>query len=157
MKQPILLLFALFAFSPLFAQNLDTPAERAAIQKVCMAETQAWLDKDMAAYAAAHLQSEQEVLIWNNDDGSYGSFSGWKAIEAAIREDIKTSKRSTDKLMLENVQFTMSGNMAFVVYDQILTASDGKVQKSREHRVLLHDAKGGWKIQAMMAFWNYKK
>jgi hypothetical protein len=43
--------------------------------------------------------------------------------------------------------------MAFVAYDQTLTAADGKVSKSRENRsLILKD--GQWKIVAVLAFYD---
>ena len=61
------LAFGLLAVAPVFAQKNEE-----AIKKVCLAETQAWLDQDVEAWAATHLQSDQDVLTWNNSDGTCG-------------------------------------------------------------------------------------
>ncbi len=154
-KSPIpalLLGFLLFASSQLAAQ---TPTEEA-LKKVCIAETQAWLDNNLDAWAATHTQGENAVLVWNNPDGSIGNMVGWTAIAATVKEAAAKGTKSTSKLVDENFRFTIQGNMAFVLYDQTLTGADGKTSHSREHRVLLLQG-GQWKIEAVMAFYDVSK
>ncbi|MBK9492216.1 MAG: hypothetical protein IPO07_28080, partial [Haliscomenobacter sp.] len=52
----------------------QTSAEEA-IKKVCLAETQAFLDLDFDTWSSYHVQSADEQLAWNNPDGTYGAQS----------------------------------------------------------------------------------
>ena len=61
-----LLLLTLLLSLPIFAQSQEE-----AIKKVCMAETQAWLDADFNAWVATHAQHENETVAWTNPDGSF--------------------------------------------------------------------------------------
>lgn len=152
------MLVALWFCQPARAQNShDTPSDRAAIEKICAAETQAWLDNDFEAWAALHLKSEQDILIYSNEDGSMGQLLGWPTLEATIREAAKTGQKQPDKLLNENFQFTIRCDMAFVAYDQTLTGPDGKTHRSREHRVLIFDPAKGWLIQSVMAYYQPSK
>ncbi len=129
-----------------------SPTEKT-IEKACIAETQAWLDNDMDAWAATHLQSEQDMAIWTNPDGTVDQFLTWKTIGDTFREWAKTSTKSENKFVDENFQFTIHGDMAFVTYDQTMTQPDGKIAKSHEQRLLISTG-GGWKIQTVMAFYQ---
>lgn len=134
-------------------QKFDTPEELEAIKKVLRDETQAYLDADTAKWSAQHLQDENETLVWNNADGTFGYTVGWASISVDMATDFSKRGKYTDKLSIDNFKFTVRGNLAFVMYDQMLTASDGKISKSREHRVLVWQ-NGQWKIQAVMAYLN---
>lgn len=148
------LLAALWLCLPAQAQSPDD--HQAAIQKVCAAETQAWLDNDYQAWASTHAHSENALLLWTNPDGSAGTMLGWADISKTIQEAAANSSKRTAKLTLENFRFTIRGDMAFVQYDQTLTEADGKTTKSREHRVLVAEG-GQWKIEAVLAFYEVAK
>lgn len=140
----IALLFAL----PAFAQSQED-----AIKKVCLAETQAWLDNDLNAWAATHAQHENETIAYTNPDGTWGNMVGWANIYKTIKEGAATAEKNTAKLADDNFKTIVQGSMAFAMYDQSLTDAAGKVSKSRENRVLtLKD--GQWKIVAVMAFYQ---
>ena len=128
-------------------QPTDTTEAQEAIKKVLREETQAYMDADLAKWTAQHSHDENETAIWNNGDGTYGGFIGWAALAVWAIDDFSKRGKYTDKLAYDNYKFTIRGNMAFVAYDQAATAADGKVTKSREHRVLVRQD-GGWKIQA---------
>lgn len=148
MKHLLTLALALFLALPAFAQ---TPEE--AIKKVCLAETQAWLDNDLNAWAATHAQHENETAAWTNDDGSNQHLVGWANIYPVVKDMAATMQKNPSKLAADNFKTIVQGSMAFAMYDQSLTDAAGKVSKSREHRVLvLKD--GQWKIAAVMAFYE---
>lgn len=131
----------------------DTTEVQEAIKKVLREETQAYMDADIAKWTAKHSHDENETAIWNNGDGTYGGFIGWAAMAVWATEDFSKRGKYTDKLAYDNYKFTIQGNMAFVAYDQAATTADGKVTKSREHRVLVRKD-GQWKIQACLIFFN---
>ncbi len=148
MKHLLTLALALLLAFPAFAQ---TPEE--AIKKVCLAETQAWLDADLNAWVATHAQHENETLVWVAPDGSAGNMVGWTDIYKAIKEDAATAKKKSSKLVDDNFKFIIQGSMAFAMYDQSVTDADGKVTKSREHRtMILKD--GQWKIAAVISVYE---
>lgn len=134
-------------------QPSDTTEVWEAIKKVLREETQAYMDADIAKWTALHSHDENETAIWNNGDGTYGGFIGWSALALWAIEDFSKRGKYTDKLAYDHYKFTIRGNMAFVAYDQTATAADGKVTKSREHRVLVRQD-GQWKILACLIFFN---
>ncbi len=153
MKNALLLGCICLLSTHLVAQSpAMTPTEEA-IKKACMAETQAWLDNDMEAWAATRLQSGQDLQVWTNPDGSVGQLSTWKTIGDTIREWAKSSKKSAAKLVDENFRFTIHGDMAFVSFDQTMIQPDGTVSKSHDQRLMILTG-SGWKIQAAMAFYQ---
>lgn len=148
MKHLLTLALALLFTLPVTAQSAEE-----AIKKVCLAETQAWLDADFNAWVATHAQHENETLAWTNEDGSNQHLIGWDNIYKVIKNAAATAQKSSGKLAADNFKTIVQGSMAFAMYDQSLTDAAGKVSRSREHRVLtLKD--GQWKIVAVMAFYQ---
>lgn len=148
MKHLPTLVFALFLSLPTFAQNPED-----AIKKVCLAETQAWLDNDLAAWVATHAQHESETVAWTNDDGSNQHIVGWGNIYPVVKDMAAAMQKNSPKLSTDNFKAIVQGSMAFAMYDQTLTDAAGKASKSREHRVLILKD-GQWKIVAVMAFYE---
>jgi hypothetical protein len=147
-KHALLFALALLLALPVFSQSKED-----AIKKVCIAETQAWLDADLNAWAAAHAQHENETIVFTNPDGTFFSLVGWDNIYKVIKEGAATAKKDDSKLGNTNFTYIIQTDMAFVAYDQTLTAADGKVSKSRENRsLILKD--GQWKIVAVLAFYD---
>ncbi len=148
MKHLLTLTLALLLALPAFTQNQEE-----AIKKVCLAETQAWLDADLNAWVATHAQHENETLAYTNPDGTWGNMVGWANIYKAIKEGAATAEKNTAKLSVDNFKTIIQTNMAFAMYDQTLTDAVGKASKSREHRsLILKD--GQWKIVAVMAYYE---
>lgn len=143
-----IVLALLFAF-PVFAQTAEE-----SIKKTCLAETQAWLDADFDAYAATHAHHENEALVWTNPDGSFGNVAGWEAVSTEIKKYMSGRAKDPAKLSGDSFKFIIQSSMAFVMYDQTLTASDGKISKSREIRTMIL-TDGQWKIAAVMAFYDH--
>ncbi|MBK8568196.1 MAG: hypothetical protein IPN76_34055 [Saprospiraceae bacterium] len=134
-------------------QSIGTPAERERIKAVCLAESQAFFDLDYDAWAVHHLQSENDHLTWNNPDGSFGDQSGWQAISEDMESWFKIATKNAGKLSQFNHFFVIRGDFAYVNFNQTVTQPDGKTGKSKEHRVLLYDAKiHAWKIMVVNAF-----
>lgn len=147
-KHALLFALALLLALPVFSQSKED-----AIKKVCIAETQAWLDADLNAWAAAHDQHENETIVFTNPDGTFFSLVGWDNIYKVIKEGAATATKDGAKLNDENFTYIIQTDMAFVTYDQTLTAKDGKVSKSRENRnLILKD--GQWKIVAVLSFYD---
>ncbi len=143
-------LAALFLFT--FQISAQTEAEEA-IKKVCIAETQAWLDNDFEAWAATHSHDANETIAYTNPDGTFGSLVGWENIVSVIKPAAATGKKSESKLSNDNFKFIIRGEMAFAFYDQTIIDPDGKINKMHEYRALLL-VNGEWKIAGVMAFWE---
>jgi hypothetical protein len=137
-------------------QTLDTPAERERIRQVCMAETQAFLDLNYDAWAAAHYQGEGCDMSWNSPEGTYNNASGWENMTATAKNYMQSATKDTGKLSQTNYSYLIRGDMAYVSFDQSVAHPKDKTHKWREYRVLLYDAVDKtWKIYAMLAFADY--
>ncbi|MDX1941312.1 MAG: hypothetical protein SFU99_12220 [Saprospiraceae bacterium] len=129
-------------------------AAEEAIKKVCIAETQAYIDFDFDTWASYHVQSADEQLAWNNPDGTYGAQSGWKEIGDGMKAWFKEAKKENLKASQDNFTYMIHGEMAFVAYDASVQNAEGKTTRSREYRTLLY-RNGHWKILAVQAFVDY--
>lgn len=126
-------------------------SEQEALKKVCLAETQAYLDFDFETWASYHIQSVDEQLAWNNPDGTYGSQSGWKEISEGIKVWFKEAKKEDIKPSQDNFTYVIHGDMAFVAYDTSAQNAEGKTTRMRDYRTLVR-SNGQWKILAVQAF-----
>ncbi|MBL7826600.1 MAG: nuclear transport factor 2 family protein [Saprospiraceae bacterium] len=138
-----------------YTSNLpaDTTDVQEAIKKVLREETQAYMDGDIAKWTSLHSHDPNETVIWNESNFSYGGFDSWAAMAVWAIDDFSKRGKFTDKLSYDNYKFTIRSNMAFVIYDQTSTSVDGKITKTREHRVLVWQD-GQWKIQAVMVYFK---
>ncbi len=148
MKNALLLISAILLGS---THAISQTADQEAIKKVCMAETQAYLDFDYDTWASYHVQSADEQLAWNNPDGTYGAQSGWETISEGIKVWFKEAPKEYVKVSSDHFTFVIHGDMAFVAYDSGHQNAAGKTTKVRDYRTLLR-SKGQWKILAVQAF-----
>lgn len=150
MKKSLAIVFVCSLISMLsFAQTNDQEA----IKKVCLAETQAYLNLEFDTWASYHIKSADEQLSWNNPDGSYGFQSGWDSIGTGIKEWFKTAKKENLKTSNSDFVFVIRGDMAFVAYNSSYEDAAGKITQLREHRTLLRSSKQ-WKILAVQNYRN---
>jgi hypothetical protein len=150
MKSFIPILAVLLFSAPSYSQTEDQEA----IKKVCIAETQAYVDFDYETYASYHVQSADDQLTVNKADGSFGSLSGWEAISKRLKDYFLTGKKETVKLASNNFTFIIHGDMAFACYNPSSQNTEGKTTLAKEFRTLLK-IKGQWKILAVQAFINH--
>jgi hypothetical protein len=148
-KSFILILGALL----LCAQTFSQTADQEAIKKVCIAETQAYVDFDYDALASYHVQSANDQLAYNTPDGSFGSISGWEAIGKGLKNYFQTGKKETVKLASDHFIFVIHDDMAFACYNASSQNTEGKTTLAKEFRTLLK-INGQWKILAVQAFIN---
>jgi hypothetical protein len=128
--------------------------EQEAIKKICIAETEAYVNMDYNTWASCHVQSPEEQLAWNNPDGSFGVESGWEKISNGMKDWFKTATKEILKLSSDNYVFVIRGDMAFVSFDRSSQNAEGKTTLIHEYRTLLKKA-GEWKILAVQAFVNH--
>ena len=142
----------LAAFILLFCSAVSAQtADQEAIKKVCLAETQAYIDFDYDTWASYHVQSADEQLAWNNPDGTYGAQSGWETISEGIKVWFKEAPKEYVKVSSDHFAFVIQGDMAFVAYDSGHLNTAGKTTLLRDYRTLLR-SKGQWKILAVQVF-----
>jgi hypothetical protein len=151
MKKSLILILGAVLFC---THSYSQTADEQAIKKVCMAETQAYVDFDYAAYAAYHVQGANDQLAWNTPDGSFGSLSGWEAISKDIKDYFQTAKKKNLKLLSDNYSFVIQGDMAFACYNASSQDTEGKTSLAKEFRTLLK-IKGQWKILAVEVYINH--
>ena len=148
------LLYLILGGLLLCGQTFSQTADQEAIKKVCLAEIQAYVDYNYDSWASYHIQSVDEQLAWNNPDGSYGSESGWEAINNNIKEWFKTSQKENLKLSSDNFAFVIKNDMAFVSFNRSSQNAEGKITLLKEFRTLLKK-NGQWKILAIQAYVNH--
>ena len=137
---------------PSFSQTAD---HQAAIKKVCIAESQAVSDLDYEAYAACHVQTADEQLVYNNPNGTYGVTIGWDSISKTVKGWLKSGKKEDiSKIFGDNFTIVIHGDMAFVAYDMRSQKADGKTTRTRQNQTLLYSA-GQWKILAVQVYVDY--
>ncbi len=135
---------------------IDIKQEEAAIKKVCIAESQAFSDLDFDAYAAYHVQSADDQLVYNRPNGTYGAKIGWDTISRVVKGWIQAGKKEdVSKVSGDNFTIVIHGDMAFAAYDgRTQKVADGKTTRLRENRTLLYTA-GQWKILAVLVYIDY--
>jgi hypothetical protein len=153
MKNSLMLLLSGLLFcTPSFSQT----AAQEAIKKVCIAESQAVSDLDYEAYAACHVQTADEQLVYNTPNGTYGVKIGWDSISKTVKGWLKGGKKeNVSKISGDNFTIVIHDDMAFAAYDgRAQKVADGKITRMRENRTLLYSA-GQWKILAVQVFIDY--
>ena len=135
---------------------IDIKQEEAAIKTVCIAESQAFSDLNFDAYAAYHVQSADDQLVYNRPNGTYGAKIGWDTISRVVKGWIQSGKKeNVSKVSGDNFTIVIHGNMAFAAYDgRTQKVADGKTTRLRENRTLLYSA-GQWKILAVQVYIDY--
>jgi ketosteroid isomerase-like protein len=148
MKKSFIFLLGVLLFC---THSYSQTADEDVIKKVCMAETQAYVDFDFDALASYYVQSANDQLTWNKTDGSFGTLSGWEAISKDLKDYFQTAKKGNVKLSSDNFTFVIHGDMAFACYNASSQNAEGKTTLAKEFRTLLN-IKGQWKILAVEAY-----
>jgi hypothetical protein len=151
MKKSFILILGVLLFC---AHSYSQTADQEAIKKVCIAETQAYVDFDFDAWASYHVQSADDQLAWNAPDGSFGSESGWETISKGMKDYFQTGKKKNVKLSSDNYSFVIHDDMAFVWFNASSQNTEGKTTLAKGFRTLLK-INGQWKILAVQAYINY--
>ena len=131
----------------------DAKTDTTAIKKVCMAETQAFLDHDYDAWASYHIQNADEQLVYSTPNNSFGTHSGWENISKSVKDWTKGPKPENTKTWWGNWTFALRGDMAFAAYDANVPTGEDKISRFRESSTLLR-VNGQWKILAVQAYYD---
>jgi len=133
-----------------FAQN----GEEENIKKVVQAETETYYKRDAQGWKDTWLHDAQIRRTFISTEGGYGTYVGWDSAAAMQDRDFKDyPKVMPVQIKTENYMVRTSGDMAWVDYDQILSAPDAaganQENKSHEYRMLVKD-NGQWKIASQI-------
>jgi hypothetical protein len=129
----------------------DKTQDSSAIVKVIEKETQAWKDRDAEARIACLANVPHGLLlVYHGNMASNNGVAYSTNEKTTLPESIKTQTASMGKadgstFKNENYVITIKGGTAFVAFDQVVTATDGKKQHFHEVRNL-ERIEGLWKI-----------
>jgi DNA-binding CsgD family transcriptional regulator len=122
-------------------------ADRAAIAAVVHLETTCFRDMDFDGWAACHLHSPRSCMVCASPGLGVTVLRGW----AAIRDDMVSVLAlgrvpcGMAEFRKDNMQITVDGDTAWVVYDGWTRADDGSEADSIE-TVILERTGEGWRI-----------
>jgi hypothetical protein len=117
-------------------------ADEVTIQKLCEAETRAWLDKDVATYVKCWEIRPYSRIVVTTEEGQTMNITAeqMKTVSADVMGGNATFANS-------NYQIHVEGNTAWATYDEVKTDAKG-AHPSYEFR-LLEKIGGAWKIVGM--------
>lgn len=131
----------------LCAQTVD----EIAIMQACVAQHEAWTNRDVAALLAINAPVTYSSRYWATKDGWIGALNGNEQIANGYMEAIKESPQIMNVSSVQsNWQFKSLGqNFFWATYDQISTEKSGKLHKAKEAR-LLEKIGGQWKMVSVI-------
>ena len=124
------------------------PAEEAAIKKVCLTDTQAFMKRDFETWKTTWHHVDHATMLAT---GPGLNAHGWEAIEAGMKSYYQDNPTpSTDILSNANYVFDIQGDHAYVHYEQAMTSpytvgGKANVSKTYEMRNMIK-VDGEWKI-----------
>lgn len=125
------------------------------ILAVIQEESAAYFRRDFDALSECWLQSEEARRICAGTDTGTRTQTGWENISAGFKEAISVAERAYDIdewLDRQNIQISVSGDMAWVHYDQKLFQHDPHFWAAAlQHEIkILHRVQGRWQIACMI-------
>jgi tetratricopeptide (TPR) repeat protein len=148
-KLVIMALTAVVTMRPGMSAGVD---DSNAIKAVLRNETMTFYQRDIAGWQAtwAHDAQATRTLV---ADGSYSAAVGWDNIGPGVVKYLNANpKPITIELAVNNQTVRVSGDLAWVEYDQVMKTSGAPAsttRRSREHRALIRQA-GQWKIVSQL-------
>lgn len=122
------------------SQVVNHEAEQKTIMSLLEMETSYASSGQLDQWANCWVQSDQASLVYAGQDGSF-KVDGFDALKAAMT-DVDPFKI---QLKRENYQFSFSGDLAYVSYDQYDNWGPGENRHKLESRVL-QKVDGQWKV-----------
>lgn len=143
-NSPRLVLLTLgFVLVALAVQAQDKDNIIAVIKK----ETNAYHKADYDTWQSCWLHSPHSYFSYASpDDHIYQS--GWKAIDEAYRDQFSNPRPVSHQPHKKDFNITMSGDMAFVTFDQVNEFETGQRDINKESRVMKKTDEG-WKIMSL--------
>ncbi|MGX5842937.1 LuxR family transcriptional regulator [Mesorhizobium sp. ArgA1] len=128
----------------------ESEDDKAAIQAVIRAETEAWLQRDFEALASHWVQTQQTRRMEAFASLGIRVDEGWDAIAARLKKIVERfpeKKAFMQRVRWEKVNVVVGGNMAWVTYDQIGTDTGDDLKRVLK---IMHRTDGAWKIGCMV-------
>lgn len=121
--------------------------EEEAVWNVIQSETEAFVRSDFDAWSDCWLQSPRTIDVYSSQDIGLIIHHGWDKISQNMRDTFAVGHGCANKVFeKKNVQITIDGDMAWVIFDEISRVSVAhKEEQSFETRILERTATG-WKI-----------
>lgn len=126
------------------AQKVDVET---AVMSVIHAETDAFIRSDYNAWSSCWLHSHRTIDVYSSQEIGLIIHHGWEKISQIMQEAFAVGHGCKDKEHEKrNIQITIDGNTAWVVFDEISRVSAAhKEEQSFETRIL-ELTNSGWKI-----------
>lgn len=120
--------------------------DRQAIAEVIRAETLAFQRRDFDAWAACFVQDSRAHDVLVSSVAGVSVLDGWAEVAAHMRHVFEDGLAAElVEFGQENMKVSVSGNVAWALFDSWSTTGDGANLKSFDVRILLRHT-GGWKI-----------
>lgn len=131
-------------------EAVTTAAEEEAIKKVIIDETDAFWNKDFEQFSNTWVQADYVRVVGWWEHGGITVRKGWSVIGEGMKKLIKENpKKNPQNVTRENFNVRISGNMAWVTFEQYGTDTGEKAMDmpglSYETRIL-EKHNGQWKI-----------
>ena len=132
----------------------ETDQEKAVLQ-VIEDESAAYFANDFDALAECWLQTDDAIRMFAGPRLGVRKHKGWAQIGAGFRKSMEWAPQHYDAreyLRRRNVQVSISGDIAWVYYDQVLAKNDpGFITDSLQFETkILHRVEGKWRIACMI-------
>ena len=151
MKKSVLFVFItmLFAVSGCSKKSVDIDAEKAAIKKVLVNETSAYLKQDLVGVLDAFAQDEKAIYLSVGSQG-YKEIIGFENITKYFRASTQSdwSAYTDYKVEKSNWNIRISGNNAMVYFTQTMQFNlNGEPMETHSNEIrFMEKIKGEWKI-----------
>jgi len=151
MKKSVLFIFIVicFALSGCSKKSVDIDAEKAAIKKVLVSETSAYLKQDLVGVLDVFAQDEKTIYLSVGSQG-YKEIIGFKDITKYFRASSKSdwSAYTDYKVEKSNWNINITGNNAMVYFNQTMHFKmDGEPMDTHSKEIrYMEKQKGDWKI-----------
>ena len=131
--------------------SADWTEEEAAIMAVVDGESAAYFRSDFEALTAYWVQSPEARWIWSGPQTGTMISVGWESVRAKFSEGMRTRPSNFDShdfLDRRNIQICLSGDLAWVYYDQGLKQNHPNfhTQTDQKELKILHRIDGDWKL-----------
>lgn len=121
-------------------------ADETAITAVIREETEAFLAGDLDRWSACHVQENRACGVCQSSELGIDVQWGWEALFADARRALANGAPcGFHEFENRNMQISVTGNLAWVIYEQFASHQEGHSQKSFETRIL-EKSEGRWRI-----------
>jgi hypothetical protein len=127
-------------------EKVDIAKEKDAIIAVIEKETEAYINKNFAAFASSHVQNESNMRLTAEKHG-FNMKTGWKETAEVMQKMFEDSPEPwTSKSIKTNHRIKVYDNCAWAVHDESWIDEKGHVFMKNIGVRFLEKARGEWKI-----------